>query len=243
MEFEVSTLNERPYLKPSVSSLDNRSWPLFLQNGDARSWFELYGNLADFVTVLTADDELIAVGFAVPIFWNGHIADLPASIEMILRRGVRAKKSGESINTLVPVGVIVEPTVQKNGMSRAVLLEMKQLASNLGLSSMIVPVRPFQKNLFPSEPISIYADRKNEHGLLYDPWLRVHERLGARIIHVTENTLTVEGDLESWFSWTGKRFHHSGLYDVPGALSLVDVQKEINIATYRDPNVWMSHPL
>lgn len=120
---------------------------------------------------------------------------------------------------------------------------MKKLASALSLSSLVVPVRPTKKAQYPLQSIHEYSRWQNSDGYLYDPWLRVHEKLGAEIINVVENTLEVTGSLENWAQWTGMVFPTSGEYVVKGALSTVTVNTEKGIATYLEPNVWMLHPM
>lgn len=243
MKYNVFTLKQRPELSESVAKLDNRSWPIFLQNSDALSWSSFYRELSDYVLILTQDDHVIAVGFTVPVFWNQKAEGLPKSIESVIQQGLILKSQKQLANTLIPVGALVDSKVQGSGLSSVVLKEMKKLAKCLGLTSLVVPVRPTQKSHYPLQSINSYANWRREDGYFNDPWLRVHERLGAKIIQVSECTLTVQGTLSDWSTWTNLIFPESGLYVVPGALSTIDVNVDLNIALYREPNVWMQHAM
>ena len=44
------------------------------------------------------------------------------------------------------------------------------------------PFRPSWKERYPLVPIERYAAWRRADGLLFDPWMRVHERLGASVL-------------------------------------------------------------
>lgn len=243
MKYVVEMLSDRLDLIDEVASLDDQSWPVFLQNGDAKSWSHFYNELSDSVLVLTSNDKLIAAGFTVPLVWDGTTADLPDSIEEVLNRGLLVKRCNVQANTLVPIGALVDREARGQGLSSKILVEMKNFALGSNISSLVVPVRPMFKTKYPLQSIQEYAHWRNDDGFLYDPWLRVHERLGAEIIKITDCTLEVKSSLEKWSEWTNMVFPVSGEYVVKGALSPVIVDKENKQATYREPNVWMLHPM
>jgi hypothetical protein len=243
MDYQVFTLNERMDLIDQVASLDNQSWPTFLQNSDVTSWSHFYSDLSDYVLVLTQSDDVIAVGFTVPVYWNQKAEGLPNSIQSVIQQGINMKEAGETANTLIPVGALVDAKVQGKGLSSIVLKEMKKLANKLNIESLVVPVRPTKKSLYPLQSIHSYAHWRREDGLLSDPWLRVHERLGAEIIHIAECTLKVESELSNWSTWTNMELPESGKYIIPGALSCIEVDINSNLGVYREPNVWMKHPM
>ncbi|ELR8704705.1 hypothetical protein V4T45_004336 [Vibrio vulnificus] len=243
MKYEVSSLIKRPDLINQVAALDNRSWPVFLQNSDVKSWSHFYDELSAYVLVLTQNEQVIAAGFTVPVVWDGNADKLPSSIEDVIQAGLSAKRGNHKANTLIPIGALVDSSMQGNGLSSKVLIEMKQLAISCGLSSLIVPVRPTKKSQYPLQSIHEYAQWRNEEGYLFDPWLRVHEKLGAKIIKVAECTLEVTNSIKNWSDWTDMVFPVCGEYVVKGALSPVRVDKNKDIATYLEPNVWMLHPM
>ena len=84
----------------------------------------------------------------------------------------------------VPVGVNaqVPRDLQGRGLSTQALKAMLELARRHGLTRLIAPVRPSLKERYPLIPIDRYAAWRRADGLLFDPWMRVHERLGATVL-------------------------------------------------------------
>jgi len=78
-----------------------------------------------------------------------------------------------------------------------------------------------------------------EDGLAFDPWIRLHARLGAEQLEVCPASLRVEGTREEWEAWAGMPFPADGRYVVPGAL--VPVEFAGGRGVYVEPNVWMRH--
>ena len=83
----------------------------------------------------------------------------------------------------------------------------------------------------------------NAEDLPLDPWMRVHARLGAEVVHVIPRAMIIHGTVAEWESWTDMRFPDSGPYVVPGALQPVVIDRGRDEGRYEDPNVWMRHPV
>jgi hypothetical protein len=90
-------------------------------------------------------------------------------------------------------------------------------------------------------PIERYITWRREDGLPLDPWLRVHERLGAEILAPAYASMRVEAPVASWEEWTGQRLPADGDYVVEGGL--VPMRVADGVGVYVEPNVWMRHPL
>jgi hypothetical protein len=120
---------------------------------------------------------------------------------------------------------------------------MTELAAQHGLDPLVAPVRPTLKARYPLTPMERYLAWRRADGELFDPWLRVHERLGAEILGVCASSLVVEGAVGEWEEWTDMAFPESGSYVVEGALVPVEIDREQDIGRYVEPNVWMRHPL
>lgn len=73
----------------------------------------------------------------------------------------------------------VAPERQGRGVSRLVIGAMADVAGKAGLEALVAPVRPSWKDRYPLIPIEQYATWLRDDGLPFDPWLRVHVRLGA----------------------------------------------------------------
>ena len=78
-------------------------------------------------------------------------------------------------------------------------------------------------------------------GLPFDPWLRVHRRVGAEILRLASRSMEISGTVTRWEGWTGMRFPESGRYVVAGALEAIEVDRERDAGLCFDPNVWMGH--
>jgi hypothetical protein len=68
-------------------------------------------------------------------------------------------------------------------------------------------------------------------------------RLGAEFVAVASASMTIEGTVAGWESWTGMAFPESGAYVVPDALVPVEIDRDADRGLYVEPNVWMRHPL
>jgi hypothetical protein len=120
---------------------------------------------------------------------------------------------------------------------------MGSIGASQGLARLIAPVRPSLKSRYPLTPMDHYIRWKNPNGLPFDPWLRVHARLGAELVKTCHQAMHIAGTVAEWEAWTGMVFPESGPYVVPGALVPVEFDLAANSGTYIEPNVWMVHTL
>ena len=88
-----------------------------------------------------------------------------------------------------------------------------------------------------------YIKWDNGEGLPFDPWLRVHTRIGGKIINVCHKAMKIQGSIKNWEQWSNMKFPQSGNYIIPGALSPVQLDIDKNTGRYIEPNVWMCHDL
>ena len=240
MNYQVDTLNNRTDFLEKVKTLNKASWPEFLLYGDTPSWERLYDELSEFVILLIdSNDSLAGAGFTIAVSWSEKIDDLPESIESIIVNGLESK--GKSPNTLMAVAALVDSGYRGQSLSAEILRQMKHLAKHHNLQDLLVPVRPTWKARYPLQRIESYANWRRPDGLLYDPWLRTHERLGAELVKCVDSTYTVEGSVEDWQTWTGLIFPESGEYIVKGALQPITIDMAADVGVYHDPNVWMHH--
>lgn len=144
-------------------------------------------------------------------------------------------------NYLFGFQVVVNPVHQGKGLADTAVREMKNLSQKLGLKGVVIAVRPNLKERFPLIPMDDYINCKTPAGEAFDPWLRIHERLGAEIIRVCPKAYTIKGSIAEWQQWTGLDFPCSGEYLVEGALNPVQIDIENDIGNYVEPNVWLVH--
>ena len=101
-------------------------------------------------------------------------------------------------------------------------------------------MRPSLKHRYPLVPAERYIEWRREDGKLLDPWLRVHESAGARLVGVAPRSMRISGTVASWEEWTQMAFPESGTYIVPGALVPVEIDREGDEGVYVEPNVWIT---
>ena len=87
--------------------------------------------------------------------------------------------------------------MQGRGLSRLALRAMTAIARAHGLGALIAPVRPNWKERYPLAPIDRCSWRRPD-GLLFDPWLQVHERLGAVVLKPEPHSLRITGTVGEW---------------------------------------------
>jgi GNAT superfamily N-acetyltransferase len=189
--------------------------------------------------LLDEADEILARARCIPLRWDGTIGDLPAGIDGAIARGF---DEGDA-NVLCALVIMVPRDVQSRGLSRAALEAMSGIARSHGFRSLIAPVRPSWKERYPLVPIEEYAAWRRGDGLLFDPWMRVHERLGATVLKPEPRSLRITGTVSEWESWTGMAFPASGDHWFPQGLTTVAIDREADRGRYWEPNVWMHHEL
>lgn len=210
-----------------------RAWPeiVFHDPISNANWGRLYEERPEFQFALVEDGEVRAEGNSIPV------AGMPATWREALRTGFDANEP----DRLCALAILVDPDHQRRGLSRQMLEHMRGLAKERGWE-LVAPVRPSLKQRYPLTPMSTYITWRREDGLLFDPWLRAHERLGAEIIGIAEDSLVSEGSVADFERWCGLEFPESGEYVVEGALVPVEIDRENDRGVYREPNVWMRHP-
>ena len=118
---------------------------------------------------------------------------------------------------------------------------MRKIARHHHLDSLIAPVRPNWKERYPLVPVERYAEWRRPDGLLFDPWMRVHERLGAAILKPEPRSLRTSGTVAEWEQWTDIAFPESSEYWFPRGLATVAIDRDADCGVYWEPNVWMRH--
>jgi hypothetical protein len=242
MSLAFATAAERPELRDHLGSL-REAWPLYMLQDPVSSpiWSLLYERFGGFQFFLVDDatGEVVAEGNSIPV--RVDLDDLPdRGWEDVIERGVAA---AEPPNVVSALQVLVDRRRHGSGLSRGMVEEMSRIARAHGFDDLVAPVRPSLKHLYPLVPIERYAAWAREDGLPFDPWLRVHARLGATIERVCPRSMEIPGTVAEWEEWTGMRFPESGEYVVPGALVPVRVDVEVDRCLYVEPNVWMRHRL
>ncbi|MBN1538425.1 MAG: hypothetical protein JW908_16945 [Anaerolineales bacterium] len=244
MTYLLYSVAQKPESRTHIDNLSDEAWPTFLLHGDVHHWHLLFDMFPEYQQLLyDVSGTLMAVGHTVPFIWDGSIDSLPQTIEEIMLRGEEAFRQNQKPNTLSAVAAMVSSAHKGRGLSSSLIREMKALTRQHGCSSLIAPVRPTWKSRYPLTSMERYVTWTRRDGAPLDPWIRVHWCLGALPLCIAPNTLTVEGTIEEWETWTDMAFPESGSYIIPDALQPVLMDCEKNIGRYEDPNYWMKHTI
>ena len=211
-------------------------------HADTPYWGSLFDTFAGFQTLLCEPtDTLIALGHAIPFVWNGTLEDLPPTIDEVMERAVDVHRKRRTPTALSALAALVWSEHQGRGLNSEILRAMRSLAAEHGMHSLVAPVRLTLKSLYPLTPIERYARWQRSDRAPFDPWLRVHWRMGAEYLKLAPEAAVITGTVAEWEEWTGMSFPESGEYVVPGALQPITIDRERNTGRYEDPNVWMRH--
>jgi GNAT superfamily N-acetyltransferase len=239
------TWEERPDLAergPPSSEV----WPEYNRHGDVvEAWWDpLLDELPAYQFALYDEDadSVLAEGHTGPLAWSGDDDALPDGIDAAIQQAVTAHRAGGPADTLCAFAAEVAPAARERGLAAELLRGMAELARRHGLRRLIAPVRPSWKERYPLAPIDRYVTWRREDGRLLDPWMRLHERLGARVATPLPRSLRITGTVGEWESWTGLAFPDSGEYTFPHGLAPVTIDRARDLGTYWEPNVWMVHP-
>jgi GNAT superfamily N-acetyltransferase len=237
----VATVSERPDLVGPGWEATSDSLPEYNNHGEllARYWGRLVDERPEFqFHLLDGRQQILARARCVPLRWDGTVGDLPAGIDGAI---ARAFEDPAPPNALCALIVMVPRAAQGRGHSAHALRAMTELARIHGLQALIAPVRPSWKERYPLVPIERYARWRRHDGWLFDPWMRVHERLGATVLRPEPKSLRITGTVSEWEEWTEMRFPESGEYWFPGGLATVAIDRDPDRGRYWEPNVWMLH--
>jgi len=239
-ELVVITADARPDLWDEAMTLFDDVWPAYNRHGDVSGQYfgALVPRYARFQLLVwdAAAERTVARGRTIPFTWDKTLADLPAGIDAL---GLRALEEPGPPTALSALAAEVATDQQGRGLSSLVIGAMADAARNAGLDSLVAPVRPNWKDRYPLIPIEEYATWLREDGLPFDPWMRVHVRLGAATLRPEPHSLQITGSVTDWESWTGMEFPADGQYDFPGGLAPLEVRD--GVGHYWEPNVWMLH--
>jgi GNAT superfamily N-acetyltransferase len=195
-----------------------------------------------FLLVDSETEEVYAAGNCAPLAWAGDEGSLPdEGWDWMLHQAQLDFEAGRAPETLGALSVSVATEHQGRGLSGRMIQTMMRLAEEHGLRRLIAPVRPSAKQHYPLIPMEHYARWQTEDGLPFDPWLRVHVRVGGRIVGACERAMCISGPVEGWERWLHRPLPYSGLYVGPGLLTPLRVDREAGVAFYEEPGVWVVH--
>lgn len=247
-KLEVVTAAARPDLVEPMQAMVEESWPAFMFNDEIceSKWEALYRLFAEFQLALVDPESgrVVAMANSIPLAWSGHLSQLSDDgVRWALVTGIEDALSGANLTVVCALQIVVRNDLRGQQLSGEAVKAMRNNARTQGLKTLIAPVRPNAKTHYPLTPMDEYIRWQTEEGLPFDPWMRVHARLGATIVQICPRGLDIKGSASDWELWTGMKFPETGSYIVPGALIPVEYDGQTDVGTYIEPNVWMVHQM
>lgn len=240
------SLEERPDLIIPSDRHNGAAWPAFMLESEVANG--LFGRcFADWpqlqFVLLDGEERIVATSNGMPLVWDGTDEDLPEGWEDQVGRSVRDHDEGRTPNTLGAMQIVVARDAQGGRHSGTMVLAMREAARRAGYRALIACVRPNHKPRYPLTPLERYVTWTRADGLPFDPWIRLHERVGGRIVRPSPRSMVMRGSVADWETWTGMLFPESGAYVVDGATQPIRIDRERDEGVYEDQNVWMVHAL
>lgn len=251
--YVVRSVADDPALADQMQDLIEAVWPRYITQGSSPpghpfriDWFGIHKRWPRYQIALfdPAEGEMIACANGLTLAWDGDEQDLPdEGWDWAMHQGEVDFKAGLPPKTACALSVTIRTDVRGQNLSRTMLELLCKQARADGLARLIVPVRPNLKARYPITPIEEYSIWANEEGLPFDPWLRVHVRMNARIVKTCPRAVSLGGTVAEWEEWTGMKFPASGAYVVPEMLAPLQIDRRADQGLYVEPNVWVVHDL
>jgi hypothetical protein len=244
---EVIRYSERPELWDDLGGLTDEVWPEYNTHGEDlnKYWRRLYDDFPEWQFILyDRDDQLVlAEGHTIPVAWDGTDEDLGPGIDATVAAAFELRAVGGQPTAVSALAAEIPPRHQGRRLSPVILRAMASLAAEAGLPHLIAPVRPSRKDRYPTIGIERYARWLRADGTPFDPWVRVHTGLGARIGPVIPRSLHIAGTVGEWERWTDMPFPETGDYVFPAGLTTVHIDRETDLGEYWEPNIWIIHTI
>lgn len=245
--YTVTSLAERTDLVTDVQALLADRWPAYTLVGTAGHGVNLDTVLLGLpdhqLLLLDGDGALCGVALSMPISWDGATETLPTGWDDGIKAGAALLQDGSGGDTLFVLSITVSSTLIRRGLAGQLISALKDLAGRDGAHSLISPIRPVEKSRFPLIPMEDYVEWTAPDGEPYDPWLRLHLRLGAQVVAVAPESMVVTGTVAEWESWLDTRLPGSGDFLIDRGLVPLHVDRGADLGRYVEPNVWIRYPV
>jgi hypothetical protein len=245
-EHHLVTWAERPDLEDAIDRHNVGNFAPFMNEDEVANerFSTAYDRWPDFqLILLDAAGEIVALANSMPLVWDGTDDGLPDGWDDQVLRSAADLEAGRQPNTLGAMLIVVAPRVRGGRFAGTMLEAFRASARAAGYRAVIACVRPTEKERYPLTSIERYAAWTRPDGLPFDPWIRLHVRLGGRVVRASPRSMVMRGSIADWETWTGLTFPDSGPYVVTGGTSPVDIDRERDEGVYFDQNVWVVHDL
>jgi hypothetical protein len=246
--FQIISPDDLEDYREQAGDIAEASWPEFMLHDPVADehWHELFDRFGGYQFALldTEQNRMAAMGNSLPFHWDQPLDELPeGGWDWVFLKAIQDHRQDRTPNIQSAIQINIHPAYRSQRLSSRMVLAMRAIGQSRGFKHLVAPVRPNEKSKYPLISIDDYIHWTNDDGLPFDAWLRVHARLGARIIKPCHEAMTIAGSRLEWQEWTGMSFPQSGRYYIPGALNPVEMDVEADEGIYIEPNVWMVHEL
>jgi GNAT superfamily N-acetyltransferase len=241
----IVTFDQRPDLIDAVPGVLASRWPAFMLAGEPGHNVDMLGLLTAApqhqILLLDDNDAVLGVGLSVPLTWDRTVDGLPAGWDGVVSAGAQLLDSGGRANAVSALSITLRPEATGRGLASRMIGALKAAAAGAGIEAMIAPVRPILKSQYPLTPMAQYLGWRTADDQAFDPWLRLHLRLGGVQVGIAYPSMTIRGTVAQWQEWTDLQLPAAGEFVIPGGLVPLTVDRRADLATYREPNVWFVH--
>lgn len=242
---QTVTAAQRPDLLAGLPAILAQRWPAYLLDGEPGHGVKLEDLLTAAprhqVLLIDRDDTVLGVGLSVPLRWDRTVDGLPAGWDGAVSAAAGLLERGEEPDTVCALSITMTPVATGRGLAERMIAAVKTAAADAGIGAMIAPVRPVLKQHYPLIPMAQYLTWRTDQGLPFDPWVRLHLRLGGVQAGVAYPSVTIRGSVAQWQEWTDLSLPGPGEHLIPGGLVPLTVDRLTQRATYREPHAWFVH--
>tara|TARA_B110000967_G_C18829679_1_gene533354 strand:- start:129 stop:917 length:789 start_codon:yes stop_codon:yes gene_type:complete len=190
--------------------------------------------------------ELMAHGILGKIIWDESIEDLPKDgWTGTTIRAYENELSNKKTNTFVGLFVHVIKKFREKKLSGVIVEEMKKLAKKDN-KSLIIPLRPplrYEQN-YCAMDFKDFCNLKRDDGLPKDPWLRLHAKLNAKNLKISNTSHQRSMSISSFYNLFGdKKISKTGYYKfkIFGNWHNVYADLNLNIIVMNEGCQWVQH--
>lgn len=220
--------------------LEDKVWGTFNQAGEV--WAD-YIKEMHLVAIDSETSEMLGTIDGTPFDWDGVPASLPNGgwadvVRQAIGFGDNPEKKAEA-QWAAAIGTSIEPAHQGRGLAQKLLEALKKEVLAQGYKGLVAPVRPTERWRMPSISIEEYADTRLEDGRHFDPWVRIHEKIGGEIIGICPASAVFKASHKQWEEWAGMRLPKTGDVLVPGAINFLRLENQRGIL--KEDSIWIKH--
>jgi GNAT superfamily N-acetyltransferase len=184
--------------------------------------------------------DLVATVDACPVHWDGDPGSLPdggwTDVVLAAQQGF-----DEPPAFACALGASILPAARGAGISRRLLIGLRDAAKRAGYLGLLAPVRPTARLHMPHLPIAEYERTRLPDGRHFDPWVRTHEAVGGKIIGSCHASAVFQGSRPDWERWTGMRLPDNGRVLAPHTAGWLDLVDGWGVLT--ESSLWLLHDL